>query len=277
MRKLIAFFRRFRVFVVFIVLQLIALGSYFSVLSYPRSRFFNTSSAITGTFFTWENDILKYISLDEQNKSLQKENVALSKKNPAYFISVDPKTAIIEDTIKKLAFERIPAQVINSSYSYKNNYFTIDAGSEKGIKRKMGVVSPSGVIGIVYDISKHYSVVKSIPTSSINISAYIGKSNAHGLIKYQEIDPRRVSLTGISNDIRIKRGAQVLARGSGGYFPKGTLIGKVEKTEEIEGKPVWNITVRLDQDMRKLSAVYVIKNIFHQELNDIEKEYEQLK
>ncbi|MEX1192853.1 MAG: rod shape-determining protein MreC [Brumimicrobium sp.] len=276
MRNLIAFFRRFRVFLIFVLLQFLALGSYFSVVSYPRTKFLNSSSRITGTLLSWERNVTKYFYLDEANRKLLAENAELSKKELINYIPVDPKTSIINDTIRELAYERIPATVINSTYSHKNNYFTINAGKLKGVKPKMGVVSSDGVVGIVYDVSDHFAVVKSVLTSNINISAYINGVNAHGLIKYIDNDPRRVSLTGISNDISIKRHSKVQTRGSSVYFPQGEIIGNVEKLEPIEGKPMWNITVRLKQDMRKLHYVYVIKSIFKEELDKIEGKVEEL-
>lgn len=272
MRNLIAFLRRFRVFLVFVVLQLLALGSYFSLMTFPRTKFFNTSNRVTASLLSAEREVSKYFYLDEANRKLMDENAELSKKIPENYISVDPKVSIIKDTIHELSFERIPATVINSSYSHKNNYFTINAGTEKGVKKKMGVISPEGVVGIVYDVSSHYAVVKSILTTSINISAYIQGANAHGLIKYLETDPRRVSLTGISNDIKISKGATVRARGSAGYFPHGAMIGKVEDLEPIEGEPRWDITVRLNQDMRKLRYVYVVKNIYQEELDSLQED-----
>lgn len=276
MRNLIAFFRRFRVFLVFVLLQLIALTSYFSVVSYPRTKFFNSANNITGTLLSWEREITKHFFLDRENRKLQEENAELSKKELINYISVDPKIVIINDTIRELTIQKIPATVINSSYSHKNNFFTINAGRLKGVERKMGVVSSQGVVGIVYDVSEHYAVVQSILTSKINISAYVEASNAHGLIKYIENDPRRVTLTGISNDVKIKKHAKVYARGSGGYFPHGSLIGKVEKLTPIEGEPRWNITVRLEQDMRRLHYVYVIKNFLKAELDELENNVDQL-
>lgn len=276
MLKFIAFFRRFRVFLVFIILQIVALSSYFSVMSFPRTKFFNSSTAITGTMLTWERDMIKYLYLDEANEKLQAENIELEKRIPDNFISIDKNTAMINDTLNQLSFERTPATVINSSHTHTNNYFTINAGSLKGIDRKMGVVSPDGIVGIVYDISENFAIVKSVLTKDINISAYIKESNSHGIIKYEGNNPRNVKLTGFSNDIEVKIGSEVLARGSGGYFPQGEPIGIVEKIEPIEGKPMWNITVKLNQDMRKLRYVYIIKNIHQLELEALEKDIEQL-
>lgn len=271
MRRFIAFFRRFRVFLVFAILQLLALGFYFSVMSFPRTRFFNSSQAIVAKMFSWEREVTKYLFLDEANKTLQEENAKLNKQIPINFVSVDGKTAVIEDTLNELVFEHIPVTIINSSHTFTNNYFTIDAGERKGIKRKMGVVSSVGVVGIVYDISNHYALVKSILTTDFNLPAYICGSNAFGIIKYDGEDPRRVQLTGVSNDMEIKTGSEVKARGSGGYFPQGTPIGTVEELEPIEGKPMWNITVLLNQDMRKLRYAYAIENINQLELNELEE------
>tara|TARA_R100000951_G_scaffold107518_1_gene102964 strand:+ start:566 stop:1399 length:834 start_codon:yes stop_codon:yes gene_type:complete len=276
MRNLIAFFRRFRVFLIFVLLQLIALTSYFSVVSYPRTKFFNSANNVTGTLLSWEREVTKYLFLDRENRKLQAENAELSKKELINYIPVDPKTTIINDTIRELMIEKIPATVINSSYSHKNNYFTINAGRLKGVERKMGVVSSEGVVGIVYDVSEHYAVVQSILTSTINISAYVGESNAYGLIKYTENDPRRVTLTGVSNDIKIKKHSKVFTSGKGGYFPHGSVIGKVEKLNPIEGEPRWDIIVRLEQDMRRLHYVYVIKNFLKPELEELEKNVDQL-
>jgi rod shape-determining protein MreC len=276
MRNLIAFFQRFRVFLVFLVLQIIALGSFFSWMSYPGTKFFNTSSVITGGILSWKHEVTKYITLSDANEQLQKDIIALRKEMPESYINIDTKTSLINDTLYEQAFRYIPATVINSSQQHKNNYFTIDAGRLKGISPKMGVVSSVGVVGIVYDVSDHFAVVKSILTENINFSAYIEGSTAFGILKYLDNDPRRVSLTGISNDITLKRGSLVKTRGSSGYFPKGLTIGKIDVMEPVEGKPLWDIKIRLSQDMRKVHHVFVVENILGEELEKLQGKVNEL-
>ena len=275
MRKLIAFFQRFRVFLVFLILQFISLGLFFSWLSYPRTKFFNTSSTIVAQILDLEHALTKFFTLHEANEKLQKEIIELKEKQPKSFLSIDPKTKLINDTILKQAFRYIPATVINSSFSSKNNFFTIDAGRLKGIKEKMGVVSTDGIVGIVYDLSDHYAVVKSILTENINISAYIENNDAFGILKYNENDPRFLTLTGIPNDILIEEGRIVKSRGSSGHFPKGLMIGTVDQVTSIEGKTFWDIRVKIAQDMRRIQYVYVINNLMGDELEMIQKQYFQ--
>lgn len=275
MRKLIAFFQRFRVFLVFLILQFISLGMFFSWLSYPRTKFFNTSSIIVAQILDFEHAFIKFFTLHEANEKLLKEIVDLKEKQPESFLSIDPKTKLINDTILKQAFRYIPATVINSSFSSKNNFFTIDAGRLKGIKEKMGVVSTEGIVGIVYDLSDHYAVVKSILTENINISAYIENNEAFGILKYNENDPRFLTLTGIPNDILIEEGSVVKSRGSSGHFPKGLMIGTVNQVTSIEGKTFWDIRVKIAQDMRRIQYVYVINNLMGDELEMIQRQYFQ--
>ena len=276
MRNLIAFLKRFRVFLFFLTLQLIALSVYFSFISYPRSKFFNSANRISANVLRIKTSITQYLELKAINEELANENKKLAEQTPKYFISVDVKTAIIRDTIYKKSYERIPAKVINSTHIHQNNYFTINAGKLKGVEEGMGVISPNGVVGIVYSTSSHFAIVKSILTENINISAKLQKSKAHGLLKYTTLNPLRVNLIGISNDINVSKGEKIITRGSGGNFPPGLLIGILENREEIEGKPMWNITVRLAQDMRKLNYVYVLKNIHQLELDELESQIDEL-
>ena len=270
MRNFIAFFQRFRIFLLFLILQTIALGMYFSWVSYPRTSFFNTSSSAIASLLEWERGITKHLFLDQANRELLKDYNQLLTKVPTSYIPIDTNVSLIKDTLRKLSFERIPATVINSSFSNKNNYFTINAGRIKGVQPKMGVISTKGVVGLVYDVSDHYAVVKSILTENINLSAYMDDSKAFGLIKYKGMNPLQVQLTGISNDIEVSEGVTVYTKGSGGFFPNGIPIGRINKFQAVEGMPLWKIDVNLFQDMRKLHYVFVIKNIYSEELEQLE-------
>ena len=78
MRNFLAFIRRFRVFLLFALLQGIALTFYFTFLSFPRSQYLTSTSAISGTIFEMKHDLTKFLDLEENNTSLQKENLDLT-------------------------------------------------------------------------------------------------------------------------------------------------------------------------------------------------------
>ncbi len=63
------------------------------------------------------------------------------------------------------------AKVINNSVNFQNNYFTIHRGEKQGIRKDMGVISPSGVAGTVIFTSENMAVVMSLLHSQSRQSA----------------------------------------------------------------------------------------------------------
>jgi rod shape-determining protein MreC len=270
MRNLIAFFRRFRVFLVFIALQIIALSTYFTFLEFPRSQYLTSASYVSGSVLEVRNDITKHFNLSYNNDMLQRENTWLRQHQPASFQKLQGHTFKIDDTLFHQQYLFIPATVINSTVTKRNNYFTLNIGYRQGIKRGMGVFSEKGIVGIIHNTSEHFSVVKSVLTENINIDVMIEPIGLFGLLKWDGADPRRGSITGISNDLKIKRWSKVVTRGGSGIFPRGLNVGHIEKLRPVEGKPLWDVVMRYTEDYRTLQRVYVIKNLMQAEQDSLE-------
>ena len=270
MRNLIAFFRRFRVFLVFVLLQVFSLSVYFTFLNFPRSQYLTSASKVSGLILTVQNDITKHFNLSLNNDKLQKENIRLRNRLPQSFQRMQNGWAKINDTLFHQQYEYIPASVINSTSTKRNNYFTLNIGSDQGVVRGMGVFSDKGIVGIVHTSSTHFAVVKTVLTENINIDVMIEPIGLFGLMKWDGRDPRRGSITGISNDLKIKSWSKVVTRGGSGIFPRGLNVGKVEKLNPVEGKPLWDVVIRFSEDYRTIQRVYVIKNLFQEEQNKLE-------
>jgi rod shape-determining protein MreC len=272
MRNLIAFFKRFRVFLVFVVLQLFAITTYFSFLNFPRARYLTTASTVSGSILGAKHEVTKHFNLTKNNQNLQKENIRLRKQLPESFHRLQYGTVKINDTLFRQQYEYIPALVINSTVIKRNNYFTLDIGSKQKIKRGMGVFSDKGIVGIVHNVSENYAVVKSVLTENINVDIMIEPIGLFGLLKWDGRDPRRGSIAGISNDQSIKKWSKVVTRGGSGIFPRGLPVGRIEKLKPVEGKPLWDVVIRFSEDYRALQRVYVIKNLLREEQENLESE-----
>ncbi|MBI3238331.1 MAG: hypothetical protein HYZ43_05740, partial [Flavobacteriia bacterium] len=57
MRNLIAFFQRFRIFLVFALLQVVALSMYFTYSDFPRIQMLTTAGTINAEILTIRNDV----------------------------------------------------------------------------------------------------------------------------------------------------------------------------------------------------------------------------
>jgi rod shape-determining protein MreC len=272
MRNFLAFFRRFRVFLFFALLQLIALSIYVRYLSFPKNQYLTTASAVTGKVLEVENNVTKHFNLSKNNSALQIENIKLRTKIPQSLYQVGRNLYKIKDTVYEQHYEYIPATVINSSVTRRNNYFTINAGSKQGIKREMGVFSDKGVVGVIHNVSEHYAVVKTVLTKDINIDVTIEPIGLFGFLKWDGHDPQKGSVTGISNDLKIKRWSRVVTKGGSGIFPKGMPVGKVCETKPVEGEPLWDVVVKFSENFRTLQQVYVIKNLLIDEQKALERQ-----
>lgn len=272
MRNFLAFIRRFRVFLVFALLQIIALSLYFTFVSYPRSRYLTTASYINGSLLNARHQLTKHFSLESSNLKLQEENIRLRSKLPQSFIRLENGTVKINDTTYRQEYEYIPATVINSTYDKRNNYFTLNAGELQGVKRGMGVFSDKGIIGVIHNSSDHYSVVKSCLTENINVDIMVEKSGQFGLLKWNGKNPKEGTMWGVSNDLDIDLWSRVVTRGGGGMFPRGLLVGKISRKEPVEGKPLWDLTIKFSEDYRSIQRVYVIKNLLKEEQAELESQ-----
>ncbi|MDG1429768.1 MAG: rod shape-determining protein MreC [Crocinitomicaceae bacterium] len=276
MRNFLAFIQRFRVILFFAFLQGIVLSIYFTFSVFPRSQYLTTASNVSGSALTMQNDITKHFRLSDSNKKLQYENRWLRerlKENKLSESAVnghDSITIKTDDEHFTQHFEYIPGTVINSTFTKRNNYFTLNIGNAQGVKRGMGVISDKGVVGVVHNSSEHFSVVKSCLTKDINIAVVIENSGEPGFLKWDGRNARKGNMAGVSNDRDIKLWSKIVTRGSAGIFPRGLPVGKVSKTEPIEGKPLWNVTVKYAENYRSVQYVYVINNLLQKEQHELE-------
>ena len=180
MRKLFKFFKRFRDFLIFFVLQVFVLGLFFTSKNFHKARLFNTSSTIVGWFVEKKHNITKHFSLEEANERLAEENARLWAMMPESFYRLQSDIWYVNDTLKKQRYEYISAEVENSTTTKSNNFFTINRGSLNGIKEGMGVMTSEGVVGFIFSVSENMALVKTVLSENINIPVKLKKITSTG-------------------------------------------------------------------------------------------------
>ncbi len=129
-------------------------------------------------------------------------------------------------------YEKVHATVINRNMNYWLESFTIDKGSESGIKTNMAVVGNGGLIGYVSQVSNYTSTVKLLTNANLSspVSVKIQMSNskyAYGLLTGYDRERGAYAIEGISDYGQIPVSAKVTTTGLGDRFPSGLLIGTV--------------------------------------------------
>jgi rod shape-determining protein MreC len=271
MRNLWIFISKYNAFFFFVIFFVISLILMIQNNSYQRATTLNSSSIIIGDAYEKINHFKNYISLGAVNDSLAAENARLRSqlKSSSFNDSIAERT--VTDTISKQQYTYIVARVVNNSIHQKNNFITINRGRRHGIKRGMGVIAPSGVVGIVRNVSDNYSTIQSILHTDTRISASIAESNSFGSLVWGEdsFNPRIATLKDIPNHVIVKKGQRVITSGFS-LFPHNILIGKVINTDKKGGDSFLDIKVYLATDFSILQYVYVVKNNLSLEQQKVE-------
>lgn len=270
MRNLFRFLRKFRDFLIFIVLQIIVLGYFFNSKNYHKAKLFNSSSSLIGWFMEKKHNITRHFDLAEANEELMNEAAYLRSMMPESFYQLQGSIVYVNDTLYKQQYEYTPAEVLNSTSTKRDNYFTINKGRLVGVKEGMGVMSSQGIIGFVFDVSDHFATVKTILSENINIPVKLKKNNEHWLLKWDGKDNSYAQVNGVNRDIDIEVGDTIVTRGGKGMFPAGIDVGVVSDLISKDGKQTWDVNIKLSVNFNAVYNVYIVRNLLQEEQSALE-------
>ena len=253
MQRIIYFLNRNKELILFLSLLLFCFYLNISYNQYNKSKFINSSNSFFSIFFETKRNISKYFDLEYQNKILVNENSKLKKQ------LYDNNFERIDSPNQK-NFDVTAALVIKNSYTKQYNFLTVNAGSSEKIKIDNGVISSSGVIGIVDKVSEKYARVISILNKNFLLNAKHKKTNFFGIISWNGKDPQKVQLKDIPKRAKISIGDSIVTGGNSLIFPKGILVGTVESYKLDLSENYIEIEVLLSTDLRNLDNVYIINN-----------------
>lgn len=271
MQQILSFFFKNKHFLVFLLLQLIAVIFTIQSHSYHRSKFVNSANFITGGIYNKINNIKEFIHLKKENARLAEENVELKiLLNLQGITDSTVSTTVIDTTKYYQKYSYIAAKIINNEYRKSNNYLTLNRGSSNGIKSDMGVVNSKGIVGITKSTSKNYSTVLSVLNVNYQINVRLVRSDHFGSLSWDNKDYRTVQLLYLPIQASIKIGDTLITGGKSTIFPEGIAVGTI-KSFETNNNNYENISVTLFNDMSALSYVEIINNLDKKEITDLEE------
>lgn len=270
MRNLIQFIWRQHFTLLFFGLQFIAFFLLVQNNSFQRANFLGFANEVSGGAFETIAEAKDYLSLKEVNENLAEEIARLKSNEQEAHFGLTPWLKVINDSLYRTQYEYTKARVVNSTVSQRNNYLTINQGSVNGFQPEMGVVCNEGVVGIIKNVSEHYSSVISVLHSRTRVSAKLKSSDYFGVLTWDGEKADRVQLSDIPSHVKIAVGDTVLTRGAGGVFPRNLLIGTIADYEPIEGTDFYVINLTLAVDFRKVSYVFAVTNTMIEEQKEVE-------
>jgi len=153
------------------------------------------------------------------------------------------------------------ATVIGREAGNYFSVFTINKGSNDGVKEFMAVTMDGALVGYTYDVTATKSLVRTIIDSEASIAGLISSTRDQGTVRGTlGIDGRAMCrMYYLPEDHLPRPGDVVVTSGVGMSFPKGIPIGKVkESTRGMESNKQY-IVVEPQADFQHVEYVIVLR------------------
>ncbi len=247
----------------FLLLEVVSLVLMFRFNNYQGSVWFTSANYVAGIVYEQESKLLSFFSLGEANEALTKRNLELEQEvkslSAQLFDKTKDSTYLKRGQFRLLEkYHLIQAKVVDNSIDRSDNFMTINVGSADGVKKDMGVACGDGIVGIVYLVGSHYSVVIPLLNSKSNVSCAISGRDYFGYIKWNGGPSNIAYLDDVPRHARFKIGDRVVTSGYSAVFPAGLLVGKVKKVFNSQDGLSYSLQIELSTNFANLRDVCVI-------------------
>ncbi|MBF1528758.1 MAG: rod shape-determining protein MreC [Prevotella salivae] len=274
MRNLLDFLVKYNYWFLFLFLEAVSFVLLFQFNSYQGSVWFSSANAVTGKIYETSSEIESYFQLSKINSELTQRNLYLEQRLHKLEKQIGDSAA--DSTMEKSLlvkslqpYRLIPAKVISMTAGRLDNLITINKGEVDGIKKDMGVVCGTGVVGIVYLTSKHYSIVIPILNSQSNISCVIQGRGYFGYLHWTGGDVSQAYVDDVPRHAHFRLYDNVVTSGYSSVFPAGIIVGKILHVYNSADQMSYRLRVKLSTDFGKLRDVCVVDNSALSEQIDI--------
>ena len=229
------------------------------------------SHSVMARLWGGSENIKHYLSLNKENEKLANENARLNQTLKEY----RDRDALEYSSALTGEFENVgdyvfsPATIIKISRNKQHNYFIINKGSEDGIRPQSGIITNTGVVGIIDAVDKHYSYGLSFMNSGVSVSSRIGSEGAVGPLFWDGHSFDKAILKEIPLQFKFSPGDTVWTSGYSAIFPPDIPLGVTGKSHVVNGA-VNEVEVHLFENFTALRYVTVVENVGRDEIINLE-------
>lgn len=148
----------------------------------------------------------------------------------------------------------LKASVIGRDPQNINGYLHIDKGTVHGVVKNQPVVSADGFVGKIKNAGTTTSIVETIENRGFAVSAIDINTGIHGVVKSQT----NLLFDYVRHTDTIEIGDSLLTSGMSEVFPKGILIGTVQRVSESDDLFFKHVFVAPAARINRLVSIYII-------------------
>ncbi|MGN1481987.1 rod shape-determining protein MreC [Porcipelethomonas sp.] len=125
-----------------------------------------------------------------------------------------------------------PCTIISRMANDPYGTFVIDKGSNDGISLYDPVVTSEGLVGVITEVAKSYSTVRTLLSPELSVGGLCVESRDTGIIEgsLSLAADGKCKMIYLDKNHKIKEGDLIITSGNSGQFPQGYVIGNVTET-----------------------------------------------
>ncbi len=252
------FWNNFKEYIVLTLLVIISIST-LSLNNSPAAK--NVKSIAFGSFAIINSvvsDILSVAKIKSENERLKKVNAHLMlelSKMREYGIEINElkKLLVLKDTLN---LPLAAAKIVSKSLNKSRSNFTINVGEKDSIKPGMPVINDQGLVGVVFQVSDNYSIVRTLRNLELKLAVKDERSRLNGIMKW---DGDKLIMTDVSDYHDIKPGDRIITSDLSYIISYPVPVGIVIGLEESSTGIFKNLRISPFVDFDRIETVFVIR------------------
>lgn len=275
MQILLDFLRRYNYLFLFVALEIISITLLVQFNRYQGSVWLTGANDVAARVNRLYADADSYFRLRTLNTQLSDENIRLQQEVEALYSTLkdlQPDSSFTAQRVRQqlAGYRLISAHVVSNKVARSSEgYLVIDRGEQDGVRSEMGVVSGGGVVGIVYLVNAHHSLVIPVTNSKSSISCRVRGQNYFGYLQWDGASTRMAYVDDIPRYAKARKGSVVETSGYSSVFPPGIFVGRVHHVSNSSDGQSYRLDVVLGNDLGNLRDVSVVATPYKAEIDSL--------
>ncbi len=157
---------------------------------------------------------------------------------------------------KDIPRKKVLAQIVSWDASNEFKVLRINKGSNDGLKLMAPVITMTGLVGYVYQVSPNFADILTVLDQNNRVDAIISKTRTHGIVEGSSAF--YCQLKYVSRTEKVEIGDEIITAGLGEIYPKGIKIGRISQIDKESFGITQSITILPSVDFKKLEEVVVL-------------------
>jgi rod shape-determining protein MreC len=161
----------------------------------------------------------------------------------------------------------IPGTVVSKTLTTSQSTITLNVGKNDGVKAGMPVITDQGLVGIVYDTSDDFCIVRTLINIDIKITVKDERSRIDGIMKW---NGDYLVIINVPKTYDVKPGDRVITSEISSIVPVPLPVGVITGLNNVSSGIFNEAKVKPFVDFNRVENVFVIGIVESLEKNNLE-------